>query len=84
MKAKAVRKRRSYAGSLRKQAEASLAHLPFDRLRLAAEFLRYLNEYANPDIVEELTQAAGIRRALNRAEKQIATGRSHDWRKVRN
>lgn len=84
MKTNAVRKRRSYTGSLRKQAEAILARLPRDRLRLAAEFLRYLNEYANHGIVEELTQAAGLRRALNRAEKQIATGRSHDWRKVRN
>ncbi|MBI5762409.1 MAG: hypothetical protein HZA51_02660 [Planctomycetes bacterium] len=84
MKAKAIRKRRSYAGSLRKQAEARLAHLPLDRLRLAAEFLRHLNEYADPDIVEELTKAARLRRALNRAEKQIAAGRVHDWRKVRN
>lgn len=78
------RKQRSpQATSLRRQATKSLAQLPPERLRVALDFLRYLEEYADQDLVEDLTQVAELRRAVARAEKQIATGRSHDWRRVR-
>lgn len=69
--------------TLRRQATKRLAHLPPERLRVALDFLRYLQEYADQDLVDDLTQVAGLRQAVMRAERQVAAGRSHNWRKVR-
>lgn len=68
---------------LRRQAARRLAHLPAERLRVALDFLRYLEEYADRDLVEDLTQVSGLRQAVARAQRQVESGRSYDWRKVR-
>ncbi len=83
----ATRSKRSNGGTkdadLRRQAARRLAHLPTERLRVALDFLRYLEEYADRDLVEDLTQVSGLRKAVAQAERQVASGRSYDWRKVR-
>jgi hypothetical protein len=63
---------------------AELENLPPEQLKVAAEFLRYLDERASIEATEELLRIPGILDDLTDAERDIAEGRTTDWRELRN
>lgn len=68
---------------LRKQAKERLDSLPPDKVRVAAEFLGYLDTAASRDATAELLRVPGLLRDVKAATEQIRSGRGKDWRKVR-
>jgi hypothetical protein len=68
---------------LRKQAKDRLDSLPPDKVRVAAEFLDYLDTAASRDATEELLKIPGLLQDVEEASEQIKKGRLKDWRKVR-
>lgn len=68
---------------LRNQAKRMIEALPPARLRVAASFLAFLGTPAGKRATPELAAVAGMRRRLAAAERDIAAGRTTDWRKVR-
>ena len=69
---------------LRKQAKERLDSLPPDKVRVAAEFLGYLETAASRDATAELLKVPGLLRDAKDASGHIKSGRGKDWRKVRN
>jgi hypothetical protein len=69
---------------LRKQAKERLDSLPPDKVRVAAEFLDYLETAASRDATAELLKMPGMLRDVEDAAGHIKGGRFKDWRKVRN
>lgn len=68
---------------LREAAKTTLENLPPEQLKVAAEFLRYLDERASVEATEELLKIPGILDDLAEAEQDIAEGRTKDWRELR-
>ncbi len=68
---------------LRKQTKERLDNLPPDKVRVAAEFLDYLEMAASRDPTAELLKMPGMLRDVAEAPRQIKSGRFKDWRKVR-
>jgi hypothetical protein len=68
---------------LRKQAKERLDSLPPDKVRVAAEFLGYLETAASKDATAELLKMPGMLEDVKNASGQIKSGRFKDWRKVR-
>jgi hypothetical protein len=68
---------------LRKQAKERLDGLPPDKVRVAAEFLDYLDTAASRDATAELLKMPGVLEDAQEAPSQIKSGRFKDWRKVR-
>jgi hypothetical protein len=68
---------------LRKQAKERLDCLPPDKVRVAAEFLDYLETAASRDATAELLKIPGLLRDVKEARKHVKCGRFKDWRKVR-
>jgi hypothetical protein len=68
---------------LRKQAKERLDCLPPDKVRVAAEFLDYLETAASRDATAELLKIPGLLRDAKEAPKHVKRGRFKDWRKVR-
>ena len=68
---------------LRQVAKETLDGLPPDQLKVAAEFLRYLDERASDEATEELLKIPGLLDDLAEAERDIAEGRTVNWREVR-
>ncbi len=68
---------------LRKRAKERLDCLPPDKVRVAAEFLDYLETAASRDATAELLKIPGLLRDVEEASGQIKSGRFKDWRKVR-
>ena len=68
---------------LRKRAKERLDSLPADKVRVAAEFLNYLDTAASRDATAELLKMPGLLRDVEEAAGQIKSGRFKDWRKVR-
>ena len=68
---------------LRKHAKERLDCLPPDKVRVAAEFLEYLDTAASRDATAELLKMPGLLRDVEQAAGQIKRGRYKDWRKVR-
>jgi hypothetical protein len=68
---------------LRKAAKERLDSLPPDKVRVAAEFLDYLNTAASRDATAELLKMPGLREDVDEAAGHIRSGRFKDWRKVR-
>jgi hypothetical protein len=64
-------------------AKETLAGLPPEQLKVAAEFLRYLDERASDEATEELLKIPGLLEDLKDAERDFAEGRAVDWREVR-
>ena len=64
-------------------AKESLESLPPGQLKVAAEFLRYLEEHASDEATEELLKIPGLLKDLEEAERDFAEGRSVNWREVR-
>ncbi len=67
----------------REAAKAALDKLPPDKLKVAVEFLRYLEERASDEATEELLKIPGLLEDVREGEKEIAAGKGTDWRKVR-
>lgn len=68
---------------LRKQAKDRLDTLPADKVRVAAEFLDYLDTAASRDATAELLKIPGLLQDVEDASEQIKKGQFKDWRKVR-
>ena len=68
---------------LRKQAKERLDSLPPDKVRVAVEFLDYLDTAASRAATAELLKIPGLRRDIKDASGQIKKGRGKDWRTVR-
>ena len=68
---------------LRKRAKERLDCLPPEKVRVAAEFLDYLETAASRDATAELLKIPGLLRDVKEASKQAKSGRFKDWRKVR-
>jgi hypothetical protein len=64
-------------------AKESLASLPPEQLKVAAEFLKYLEERASNEATEELLKIPGLLEDLEEAEKDFAEGRNVNWRDLR-
>ena len=67
---------------LRKQAKERLENLPPDKVRVAAEFLDYLDTAASRDATAELLKIPGMLQDVKDAAKHIKSGQGKDWRKV--
>jgi hypothetical protein len=65
---------------LRQLAKETLESLPPEQLNVAAEFLRYLDERASDEATEELLKIPGLLEDLAEAERDIAEGRTVNWR----
>ena len=68
---------------LRKQAKERLDSLPPDKVRVAAEFLGYLETAASKDATAELLKMPGMLEDVEDASGQIKSGRFKEWREVR-
>jgi hypothetical protein len=68
---------------LRKHAKQRLDCLPPDKVRVAAEFLEYLETAASRDATAELLKIPGLLQNVKEAAGHIKRGRFKDWRKVR-
>ena len=68
---------------LRKSAKERLDSLPPDKVRVAAEFLEYLETAASRDATAELLKIPGLLNDVEEASEQIRRGRFKDWRKAR-
>jgi hypothetical protein len=68
---------------LRRAAGRRLRALPPEKLRVAAEFLTWLETSASDEATAELLRLPGLVGEVRRARREIAAGRGVDWRKVR-
>jgi hypothetical protein len=68
---------------LRKRAKERLDCLPPDKVRVAAEFLDYLENAASRDATAELLRIPGLLRDAQEASGHVKSGRFKDCRKVR-
>jgi hypothetical protein len=68
---------------LRQVAKDTLESLPPAQLKVAAEFLRYLDERASDEATEELLKIPGLLEDLQEAERDIAEGKTVNWRELR-
>jgi hypothetical protein len=64
-------------------AKDRLESLPPEQLKVAAEFLRYLEERASDEATEELLKIPGLLEDIAEADRDFAEGRSVNWREVR-
>ena len=64
-------------------AKDTLESLPPEQLKVAAEFLRYLDERASDEATEELLKIPALLEELAEAERDISEGRTVNWREVR-
>jgi hypothetical protein len=68
---------------LLRHANERLDCLPPDKVRVAAEFLNYLDTAASRDAPAELFKMPGLLPDAKKASGHIKSGRFKDWRKVR-
>ncbi len=68
---------------LRQVAKNTLDGLPPAQLKVAAEFLRYLDECASDEATEELLKIPGLLDDLKEAERDIAEGRTTPVEKLK-
>jgi hypothetical protein len=68
---------------LRQIAKDTIESLPNEQLKVAAEFLRYLDERASDEATEELLKIPGLLEDLSEAERDIAKGRTTPYEKLR-
>jgi hypothetical protein len=60
-----------------------LDSLPPAKVRVAVEFLDYLETTASRDATAELLKVPGLLQDVKDASKHIKSGQGKDWRKVR-
>jgi len=68
---------------LREIGKQALEALPPEQLKVAVEFLCYLEERASNEATEELLKIPGVLDDLAEAERDIAEGRTANWRELR-
>jgi hypothetical protein len=68
---------------LRQLAKETVDNLPPEQLKVAVEFLRYLDERASAEATEELLKIPGLLEDIAEAEKDYSEGRTTDWRELR-
>jgi hypothetical protein len=68
---------------LRQAAKDTIENLPPEQLKVAAEFLRYLDERASVEATEELLKIPGLLEDIAEAERDFAEGRSTPVEKLR-
>ncbi len=68
---------------LRRQAKERLDSLPAGKVRVAAEFLGYLENTASRAATAELLKIPGLLEDVQKAPAQVKGGKFRDWRKVR-
>ena len=71
------------ATQLRKRIADQLKVLSEDRLRVACDFIEYLNDRDDDPATDELLKIKGFRSSLRRAELQVAQGKTVPLSKVR-
>lgn len=64
-------------------AKETLEQLPPEQLRVAAEFLKYLDERASDEATEELLKIPGLLEDIAEAKREFAEGQGIPWREVR-
>lgn len=60
--------------SLLQETERRLRRLSLERLRVASDFLAYLEEREESEATQELLSLAGFETAFHRAVQQVAAG----------
>jgi hypothetical protein len=68
---------------LRQLAKQTVDGLPPKQLKVAAEFLRYLDENASDEATEELLKIPSLLEEIEQAERDIAEGRTTPVEKLR-
>ena len=68
---------------LRERAKERLDSLPPGKVRVAAEFLDYLDTAASRDATAELLKIPRLLQDVKEASRRIKNGQTKDWRKVR-
>ena len=68
---------------LRERAKQRVDSLPPAKVRVAAEFLDYLDAAASRDATAELLSIPGLLQDVKDASEHIRQRRGKDWRKVR-
>jgi hypothetical protein len=68
---------------VRRAAQRRLKNLPTDKLKVAAEFLIFLETSASDRATAELLRIPGLMDDVRKAHREIAAGKGVEWRKVR-
>ena len=68
---------------LREAAKETLEGLSPDQLKVAVEFLRYLEERASIEATEELLKIPGLLQELEAAEQDVSAGKRTPVEKLR-
>ncbi|HAK94362.1 MAG TPA: hypothetical protein DCM87_05015 [Planctomycetes bacterium] len=68
---------------MRRAAEQRLRNLPPEKLKVAAEFLIYLETSASDEATAELLRIPGLMEDVRSAHRDRAAGKGVEWRKVR-
>ena len=74
--------RRVSASQLRNTAIHGLKVLPPDKLKVAAEFIIYLEHGASDEATAELLSIPGFLDDVRKAHEEIAAGKAVPWRKI--
>ena len=64
-------------------AKETLAQLPPEQLKVAAEFLKYLDERASDEATEELLKIPGLLEDIEEAKREFAEGKGTPVEKLR-
>jgi predicted Zn-dependent protease with MMP-like domain len=64
-------------------AKETLEQLPPEQLKVAAEFLTYLDERASNEATEELLKIPGLLEDVDEAKREFDKGGGTSWREVR-
>jgi len=64
-------------------AKETLEQLPPEQLKVAAEFLKYLDERASEEATEELLKIPGLLEDIEQAEREFAEGKGTPVEKLR-
>jgi hypothetical protein len=68
---------------LREEAIHRIKALPVGKLKVASEFLAFLDEFAGDEATRELLRIPGVLRDIRMAKTQIASGKGKNWREIR-
>ena len=68
---------------LRREAKRRLQNLSAERVKVANDFLAYLEERESNEATRELLETPGLIEAIERAEKSAKARRLIAWRRVR-
>ncbi len=73
----------STSQDLRRAAKDSIDNLTPEKLRVAADFLQFLQGRANEEATAELLKMPRLVQDLKRAERDRKAGKGKNWREVR-